>query len=128
MDDGRDTPIDNPYQRGETTRRNTHPTIKPIALSRHLATLLLPPPEYGPRRLLVPFAGAGSEVIGADLAGWEDVTGIELEAEHVAIADARRAYWRQRRWELIDPARKLSVTTAPKEPKGQIDMFDLEAA
>lgn len=129
VDDGRETPIDNPYQRGETTRRNTHPTIKPISLTRYLATLLLPPPAYGPRRLLIPFAGAGSEVIGADLAGWEDVTGIELEADHVAIANARRAYWQQRRWELGDPARKLTVKAAPKVPQGQADMFtESEAA
>lgn len=123
VSDGRETPIDNPYQRGETTRRNTHPTIKPISLARYLATLLLPPAQYGPRRLLIPFSGAGSEVIGADLAGWEDVTGIELGADHCAIANARRAYWQQRRWELLDPARKLTVKSAPKAPQGQIDMF-----
>lgn len=123
VDDGRETPIDNPYQRGETTRRNTHPTIKPISLTRYLATLLLPPAEYGPRRLLVPFAGAGSEVCGADLAGWEEVTGIELEADYVAIANARRVYWQQRRWELGDPARKLTVKAAPAIHAGQLDMF-----
>jgi DNA modification methylase len=93
VDDGRQTPIDNPYLRGETQRRNTHPTIKPIDLCRYLATLLLPPAAYGPRRLLVPFSGSGSEMIGAGLAGWEFVQGIELEAEHVAIARARLAWW-----------------------------------
>lgn len=129
VDDGRAVPIDNPYQRGETARRNTHPTIKPISLTRYLATLLLPPAQYGPRRLLIPFSGAGSEIIGADLAGWEDVTGVELEADHVAIANARRAYWQQRRWEFGDPARKLSMKAAPKAPRGQMDMFvESEAA
>lgn len=93
VDDGRQTPIDNPYLRGETQRRNTHPTIKPIDLCRYLATLLLPPAAYGPRRLLVPFSGAGSEMIGSGLAGWEFVQGIELEADHVAIARARLAWW-----------------------------------
>jgi hypothetical protein len=128
VDDGRAVPIDNPFQRGETTRRNTHPTIKPISLTRHLATLLLPPPAYGPRRIAVPFAGAFSEVIGCDLAGWEDVEAIELGADHVAIGNARRAYWQQRRWELGDPARKLSVKAAAKVQKGQVDMFESEAA
>lgn len=123
VDDGRAIPIDNAYQRGETTRRNVHPTIKPISLARHLATLLLPPASYGPRRLLVPFSGAASEVIGADLAGWEAVTGIELGEDHVAIANARRAYWQQRRWELGDPARKLTVNAAPATPQDQLDMF-----
>jgi DNA modification methylase len=93
VDDGRAKSIDNPYQRGETERRNTHPTIKPIDLCRYLATLLLPPGLYAPRRLLVPFSGSGSEMIGAGLAGWEECEGIELEAEHIAIARARLAHW-----------------------------------
>jgi len=123
VDDGRDVSIDNPYQRGETTRRNIHPTIKPISLSRYLATLLLPPAAYGPRRLLIPFAGAGSEAIGAMLAGWEEITGVELEAEHVSIANARLAYWKQRAWELSDPDRKPTVVSASPVPAGQLDMF-----
>jgi len=123
VDDGRDIAIDNPYQRGETTRRNIHPTIKPISLSRYLATLLLPPAAYGPRRLLIPFAGVGSEYLGAMLAGWEEITGVELEADHVAIANARIAYWKQRAWELSDPTSKPTVTAAAAVPAGQLDMF-----
>lgn len=122
VDDGRQTPIDNAYLRGETKRRNTHPTIKPIALTRWLATLLLPPAMYAPRRLLIPFAGAGSEMVGAMLAGWEDVTGIELEADHVAIAEARLAYWQQRRWELLDPAAPITAKSSATVD-GQRDMF-----
>lgn len=75
---------------------NPHPTIKPLALTRYLATLLLPPSEYAPRRLLVPFCGSGSEVIGAIQAGWEDVTGIDLDAEYIDIARARVEYWSAR--------------------------------
>ena len=75
-------------------RRNSHPTIKPIALTRWLATLLLPPKEYAPRRLLVPFAGVGSEMIGAMQAGWEEIVGIELSEEYCEIGRARLAYWR----------------------------------
>lgn len=126
VSDGRKTPIDNPYQRGETTRRNTHPTIKPLSLSRWLATLLLPPERYGPRRLLVPFAGAGSEMIGAMLAGWESVQGIELEADHVRIARARLAYWQARRHEFAD-GRPVSVSAPRKVPEGQLGLFE-EAA
>lgn len=120
--DGRETEHETGHLR-TSERRNSHPCIKPISLARYLATLLLPPASYGPRRLLVPFSGAGSEVIGADLAGWEAVTGIELGEDHVAIANARRAYWQQRRWELGDPARKLTVNAAPATPKEQLDMF-----
>jgi len=74
--------------------RNSHPTVKPIDLTKYLATLLLPPDEYAPRRILVPFAGVGSEMIGAMLASWEEVDGIEMEREYVEIAEKRIEYYR----------------------------------
>ena len=76
-----------------TPPHNPHPTVKPIALAQWLATLLLPPPEYAPRRLLIPFAGSGSEGIGAGLAGWDEMTLIEMDPETCAIAEARLAHW-----------------------------------
>lgn len=82
------------FQARKSERRNIHPTLKPLSLCKWLATLLLPPCEYAPRRLLIPFAGAGSEMIGAHLAGWEKITGIELESDHVAIARSRLEWWR----------------------------------
>lgn len=126
VDDGRKTPIDNPYLRGETTRRNIHPTIKPLALTRWLATLLLPPALYAPRRLLVPFAGTGSEMIGGLFAGWDDVQGLELEAEHVRIGRARLAYWQARAGEFL-AGQDITVKAAPPAPDGQMSIFD-EAA
>lgn len=93
VNDGRDTPIDNPYQRGDTVRKNTHPTLKPITLTEYIARLLLPPSGAGERRLLIPFAGVGSEMIGAHFAGWERVTGVELEAEYIPINEARVKWW-----------------------------------
>ena len=83
---------------------NPHPTVKPIALIEHLATLLLPPAEYAPRRIMVPFAGSGSEMIGATMAGWDEVVGIEREAEYVEIAEKRLAYWREKREEKAKEA------------------------
>lgn len=83
-----DFPID-----PDTGKRNNHPTLKPIKLNRYFATLLLPPEEYGPRSLLVPFSGAGSEIIGGLLAGWDYVEGIELEEDSVKISLARINYW-----------------------------------
>lgn len=90
--DGREMPIENAYQRNESRVRNFHPTIKPLALTEYLAKLLLPPPLSDPRKLLVPFSGVGSECIGAMFAGWDEITGIELESEYVAIAQ-RRIEW-----------------------------------
>jgi hypothetical protein len=82
--------------------RNPHPTLKPLKLTQHLATLLLPPSEYAPRRLFVPFSGAGSEMIGAMLAGWEVVQGVEMEAEYAEIARARLAHWSKRQLGLVN--------------------------
>ena len=75
--------------------RSSHPTHKPIELARYLATLLLPPPEYAPRAILVPFAGSGSEMIGAMLAGWEIVVGVEQSEEYCRIAKARLEHWQR---------------------------------
>jgi site-specific DNA-methyltransferase (adenine-specific) len=80
-----------------TRCRNVHPTVKPLALTRYLATLLLPPPEYAPRRILVPFAGVASECIGAMQAGWEGVVGIEREADYCEIGRKRLDYYAGRR-------------------------------
>jgi DNA modification methylase len=68
---------------------NDHPTIKPLELCMYLSRLILPPKRKTPRRLIVPFSGSGSEMIGALMAGWDHVTGIELEPDHVEIARRR---------------------------------------
>jgi len=74
-------------------KRNPHNTVKPIKLAKYLATLLLPPKRYAPRRILVPFAGSGSEMIGAMLAGWEQIVGVEITPEYIPVAEARLRYW-----------------------------------
>jgi DNA modification methylase len=80
-----------------TPPRNHHPTVKPIDLCRYLCTLIRPPESYlDEARLLVPFAGSGSECIGAMLAGWRNITCIEKETEYVEIARARIAHWGKR--------------------------------
>lgn len=68
-----------------------HPTLKPMDLCAYLARLLLPPvrSDGKPRRILVPFSGAGSEMIGCLRAGWDEVVGIERETEYVADAERR---------------------------------------
>lgn len=88
--DGRKTDIDNAFQRGITERKNHHPTVKPLSLTKYLATLIKPPTGG---RLLVPFSGSGSEMIGALQAGWNEVVGVELTEEYIPIAEARIAHW-----------------------------------
>jgi len=70
--------------------KNNHPTVKPLALTKYLANLIKPPTGG---RLLVPFSGSGSEMIGALQAGWEYVEGVELTEEYIPIAEARIEYW-----------------------------------
>lgn len=77
----------------QVTARNHHPTCKPIDLIRHLSALLLPPSEYVPRKILVPFSGSGSEMIGCHIAGWDEITGVERETEYIEIARARLEHW-----------------------------------
>jgi DNA modification methylase len=77
----------------DTSRRNTHPTLKPIDLCQYIAKLLLPPPSVKNRSILVPFSGSGSEMIGCMLSGWDHITGIERESEYCDIAHARISWW-----------------------------------
>lgn len=84
VNDGRDTPIDNAYQRGETLRKNTHPTVKPTDLMRWLCRLVTPKGGH----ILDPFLGSGSTGRGAVLEGFT-FTGIEREDEYVPLAHAR---------------------------------------
>jgi hypothetical protein len=75
------------------TVKNSHPCVKPISLTRYLATVILPPSSVEPRRLLVPFSGSGSEMIGAIQAGWDVVVGIEQDAQYCEISRQRMRYW-----------------------------------
>jgi site-specific DNA-methyltransferase (adenine-specific) len=123
--DGRENAIDNAYQRGQTRRYNPHPTIKPIDLCRYWLGLLLPPERYAPRRCLVPFAGTGSEMIGAMLAGWEHIVGVEWSAEYLPYARARLQFWHERRGsaEAREVARAVRKTQRVEEVSGQRRLF-----
>jgi len=75
-----------------TLKRNFHPCVKPIKLCEYLAKLILPPSSVIQRRILVPFSGSGSEIIGCVKAGWDEVVGVEMSSEYCAIAQARVAH------------------------------------
>ena len=76
--------------------KNPHKAVKPIELCKRLARLLLPPERDTPRKILVPYAGTGSEMIGAGLAGWDHVHGIEIDESYADIARHRLRYWGKR--------------------------------
>jgi DNA modification methylase len=69
-------------------RRNTHRTVKPIALMRWLVALVTPPGGV----VLDPFTGSGSTGAAALLEGRQFV-GIEREPEYIDIACARLTHW-----------------------------------
>jgi len=66
--------------------RNTHPTVKPLALMRWLVRLVTPPGGL----VLDPFAGSGTTGLACLHEGLRFV-GVEREAEYVEIARARLA-------------------------------------
>ncbi len=82
--DGRIKSIDNAYNRGETTRKNIHPTVKPIDLMRYLVRLVTPKGGI----CLDPFMGSGTTAVACK-AEKVNYIGCELEPEYVKIAEAR---------------------------------------
>lgn len=86
VNDGRETPIDNAFQRGETLRKNIHPTVKPVDLLQYLCRLITPPKGT----VLDPFAGSGSTGIAAFNEGFDYIL-IEIDPEYAEIARIRNA-------------------------------------
>lgn len=85
--DGRETSIDNAYQRNSSNSSNSsnsHPTVKPTDLMAYLCRLVTPPGGT----VLDPFMGSGSTGKAAVLEGFNFI-GIDLSPEYVAIARAR---------------------------------------
>lgn len=70
--------------------RNSHPTVKPIALMRYLVRLVTPPGGV----VLDMFMGSGTTGCAAMLEGF-DFIGTEREPEFAEIARLRIEYWRE---------------------------------
>ena len=88
--DGRKKAIDNAFQRGETLRKNTHPTVKPTDLMQYLVRLVTP--EGG--TVLDPFNGSGSTGKAVMYENKDHnknykYIGIEMTEEYLPIAKAR---------------------------------------
>lgn len=111
VNDGRQTPIDNAFQRGETLRKNTHPTVKPTELMQYLIRLVSP----NGATILDPFNGSGSAGKAVMYENKErnknyKYIGIELTEEYLPISKARIEY----------------VCNLKPEINPQISIFDLE--
>lgn len=93
VNDGRQTPIDNAFQRGETKRLNTHPTVKPTDLMRYLVLMITPKNGI----CLDLFMGSGSTGKAVMLENAHNnknyhFIGIDMTPEYVEIAKARIDY------------------------------------
>lgn len=93
VNDGRQTPIDNAFQRGETQRKNIHPTVKPCDLMQYLVRLVTP----NGGTILDPFNGSGSTGKAVMYENKErdkgyKYIGIELTEEYLPISKARIEY------------------------------------
>ena len=82
--DGRTKPIDNAFNRGETKRKNIHPTVKPIDLMRYLVRLVTPKGGL----CLDPYMGSGTTAVACKAEKF-DYIGCELDDEYIKIAEAR---------------------------------------
>ena len=72
--------------RSERGQANTHPTVKPVALMKHLVRLVTPPGGL----VLDPFLGSGTTGIAAVALGHTFV-GLDLSADYLELARARTA-------------------------------------
>lgn len=93
VNDGRNASIDNAFQRGETLRKNIHPTVKPTTLMQYLVRLVTPKDGI----VLDPFMGSGSTGKAAMYENKErnadyNFIGFELNKEYCDIAEARINY------------------------------------
>lgn len=101
------------------TAKNTHPTVKPISLMAYLVRLVTPPAGT----VLDPFLGSGTTGCAAALEGF-DFIGIEREADYIAIAEARIAWWEKHKGD----AQVGDILSAGKdrdevEDAGQLDLL-----
>jgi 16S rRNA G966 N2-methylase RsmD len=75
------------YESDMKSYKKYHPCGKPPELAKWITSLFLP--DTHTKRMLVPFCGSGSEMIGAALAGWTEIVGIEQNMKYVEIAHQR---------------------------------------
>jgi len=76
--------------RQDEPRANHHPTVKPVALMRHLVRLVTPPGGT----VLDPFAGSGTTLVAAILEGMVPL-GCEMTDEYLPIIEGRMAWARE---------------------------------
>jgi site-specific DNA-methyltransferase (adenine-specific) len=84
---------------------NHHPTVKPVALMRHLVRLVTPPGGT----VLDPFAGSGTTLVAAILEGMVPL-GCEMTDEYLSIIEGRMA------WAHEQVAARVEAEANPAQP------------
>lgn len=102
----------------ECSKKPAHETVKPLALMRYLCRLITPPGGV----ILDPFLGSGSSGCAATLEGFAFV-GIEREAEYLAIAEKRIAYWQSKAAMPLFEAEPLADPDPAPPPPAAPRMF-----
>jgi DNA modification methylase len=118
--EGRDSGQDDrsvPYKKRPEMLSNTHPTLKPISLSYRILKLFKSPND---QKIIYPFAGVQSEVIGGYKAGFTDYVGCELSEEYVNIGNSRFEHWKNK---PFDKKGKLEKSKDVKKINEQIKLF-----
>jgi site-specific DNA-methyltransferase (adenine-specific) len=87
--------------------KNSHPTVKPVALIAYLIKLVTPKGGI----TLDPFGGSGTHAVASIENGFKYIL-IEKEAEHIPIIEAR-----------IKAATKEENTAEDKQPINQLSLF-----
>ena len=78
---------------------------KPISLNEKILKLFKTPNE---QKILFPFAGVFSEVIGGYKAGFKNFAGCEINPEYIKIGEARFEYWKDRPLDVIEKEQIIS--------------------
>jgi site-specific DNA-methyltransferase (adenine-specific) len=99
--------------------KNTHPTVKPVALMRHLVRLVTPPGGT----VLDPFTGSGTTGMAAMLEGCNFV-GIEQSADYAENLATPRIEQARRMAEGPPPASLPSQSSSPAPDPDQPSLFD----
>jgi DNA modification methylase len=97
--------------------KNNHPTLKPIKLNERILKLFKTPNE---QKIIYPFAGSGSEIIGGIKAGFTNWVGCEINPDYVEIAKARIDYWSNKFDDGLD-----EMVVEKKIDEAQVSLFDL---
>ena len=98
--------------------KNNHPTLKPIDLNYKVLNLYKTP---NLQKIVYPFSGAGSEIIGGLKAGFDNWVGCELSDEFIDIANARIKYWGNN---FKHGYTDIKVDKEKNVAEGQVSLFD----